>query len=379
MKRLKNDDTLTKLGDIYHYLLVLKYCCSLKEDEIIYVEQFGDISKVATNDSFQMEVKHHIDEHKMVDRDSEFWNTLKNWLENKETMEKFNSYILLTTSSFDETSAFYNWESQNTDERLENLKEIGRERKKKEKTFRELYEKIFNVFSEEEIKSIIGKVIVNAGEKNITFLKKELQQHPHFQNVNEADFNPYINELLGYIINKPSTPPFSWRIEFNEFKRLTIELRDRFANSSRTIPSTYDGKEVSNVDVFLDKKFVQEIKRIKYDEEIKEAINNVWRKNSTVIDYFEGNYIFFNDLKTYKNGLNKKINYVKKNFEIDYSDEVEKKRIRGSQKLFNEVMAMDLENFGIIKSNTRFFQNGVIHEIVDDGDIYWYIEEEDDE
>ncbi|WP_066313763.1 ABC-three component system protein [Bacillus sp. FJAT-29814] len=379
MKRLKNDDTLTKLGDIYHYLLVLKHCCSLRENEVIFVEQFGDISKISSDDSFQMEVKHHVDEHNMVDRDSEFWNTLKNWLINKEEMKRFKSYILLTTSIIDEESAFYDWESKSADERLSKLKEVGMERRKKEKTFRELYDKIFNTFTEEEIKLIISRVALHTGENNITLIRKEIQQHPHFQNVSEDDFDSYVNELLGYVINKPTTPPFAWHINFSEFKSLTIELRDRFANNGRIIPSKYGGKELSNVEKYLDHKFVQEIIRIKYDNQVKEAINDVWRKNSTVIEYFNDNLIFFDDVKSYKNGLSKKLNHIKENYVLDLSEKEENHRIKGAKKFFNKAMTMELENFGMIKSNTRFFQNGVIHEIVDDGNVYWYIEEDENE
>jgi hypothetical protein len=378
LKRLKNDDTLTKLGDIYHYLLVLKHCCELKEGETIFVEQFGDITKISPDDSYQMEVKHHVEENKIRDRDSEFWNTLKNWLENELTVRQFKYLILLTTSYIDSSSIFSDWNLSNGDERLKRIKDMGQERKKKEATFRGLYNRIFDNFSDDVIKSILEKVVLRSSENNVTLIKEEIKKHPHFQNVSSASFEPYINDLLGFIVNKPIHPPFRWEIKYIDFKNYSTELRDRYSLKGRVIPPKYDGKIIDNYDSYSDRKFVHEIRKINYETEVEEAINNVWRKNNTVIEYFEDNYVFFEDLETYKNGLREKMNYKKKNLDLDFSDQDKKKRIKESKKFFNGAMSMELERFGMINSNVRFFQNGVIHEIVDDEDLYWYIESDEE-
>jgi hypothetical protein len=379
MNRLKNDDTLTKLGDIYHYLLVLKYCLDLKEGEKIYVEQFGDISKEGKDDSFQMEVKHHINESNLTDRDSEFWNTLKNWLENKDYISGFKELILLTTSTINQSSSFYDWETKNIEERLHALKKIGSVKKKKEETFRKLYDKIFNDFDEEEIKSIIGKVKICSGLYNVSLIKDELRNHSHFLNVKEENFEPYLNSLLGYIIRLPVDPPYSWEISHRDIKSVTVDLRDHFSENNRAIPMKYETMETSNTDKYMDRRFVKEIERIKYEEMIPEAINDVWRTNSTIIDYFTNNYVFYESLEAYKKNMQKKLNLLKKNYELDYSDKEEKTRLKESKKYYNRAMLMELEGFGIIKINSRFFQNGIIHEIVDNGLIYWYIDGEENE
>lgn len=378
MARLKHDDTLTKLGDIYHYLLVLKYCFELKLDEKIHVEQYGDISKESPNDSFQMEVKHHINQSNLTDRDSEFWNTLKNWLENKNHMNKFKELILLTTSQLNQASSFYDWEVKSANERLNILKEVSQEKKKREESFRGTYNKIFNNFNEEDIKSIVSKITIISGSQNVSLLKNELKVHPHFLNVDELSFDSYLDSLLGHIIRCPASPPYDWEISYTDFKKVTVDLRDRFSTNNRIIPNNYETKNITNVDKYMNRKFVKEIKRIKYDEMISDAINDVWRTNNTVIDYFDGNYIFFDDLKAYKKGLGRKLKIIKKDFELDYSDAEEKVRLKQSKKYFNKSMSGELEGFGMIRTNSRFFQNGIIHEIVDKGLIHWYIEGEEE-
>ncbi|POB09628.1 hypothetical protein CO251_15595 [Sulfobacillus sp. hq2] len=128
MKRLGNDATLTRLGDVYQYLFVVKNCLELKENEQIYVEQYGDIAKISPKDSVQTEVKHHLSEHNLSDRSEDFWKSLRNWLKNYDYAAKFKSLILLTTSSIPATSAFYQWDLKHPTDRLSILKDIGQMR-----------------------------------------------------------------------------------------------------------------------------------------------------------------------------------------------------------------------------------------------------------
>ncbi|WP_217579050.1 hypothetical protein, partial [Mesorhizobium sp. GbtcB19] len=85
-----------KLGDIFHYLIVLEHCLDLKENEIIVVERYGDLSIESTELSKNMEVKNHIKQKNFLDRDVEFWKTLKNWMENYRGVKRFDKLILLT-------------------------------------------------------------------------------------------------------------------------------------------------------------------------------------------------------------------------------------------------------------------------------------------
>src|SRR6218665_1233239 len=139
----KNDDTKTKLGDIYHYYIVLQHCLNLQEDEVLYVEKYGDISVTSNEKSVNIEIKHHDEEHQLNDRNTDFWKTIRNWVKYHENMRQFKSLLLFTTSDFPDKSKLENWNILSGEERLDVLKEIGKEVKLTEKTFRPYYNEIF--------------------------------------------------------------------------------------------------------------------------------------------------------------------------------------------------------------------------------------------
>lgn len=132
----RNVDTKTKLGDIYHYYVVLSYCLELQENETILVEKYGDISIESTEDSKNIEVKRHQGDHTLSDRHIDFWKTLRNWIKYHHNMRDFKKLILFTTSTFGENSNLKSWNSVKAYERLKILIEIGHDVKKAEEGFR---------------------------------------------------------------------------------------------------------------------------------------------------------------------------------------------------------------------------------------------------
>ena len=75
-KKAVYDATLTKAGDIYQYLIALKDCFELNNDEKLQIEVNGDVSILnEAGGKFQKEVKHHFGEENLADRDIDFWKT----------------------------------------------------------------------------------------------------------------------------------------------------------------------------------------------------------------------------------------------------------------------------------------------------------------
>ena len=76
-KKSVNDATLTKIGDIYQYLIALRDCFELNDGEILQIEIGGDVSVINESGGiFQKEVKHHLSVNNLSDRDIDFWKTL---------------------------------------------------------------------------------------------------------------------------------------------------------------------------------------------------------------------------------------------------------------------------------------------------------------
>lgn len=368
MIRQKNDDTLTKLGDIFHYLIVLEHCLDLKENEIIVVERYGDLSIESTELSKNMEVKNHIKQKNFLDRDVEFWKTLKNWMENYRDVKRFNKLILLTTSDVKETSPFYKWNKLKPMEKLEVIKNIGEDEKSNERIFRGLYKKVF-VYPENQILELLGKIELNTSEIRVSERIAKIKKHPIFKLINEIDSDAFIQELLGYILTHVVNPPYIWEITEKDFKRKAIEVRDRFSNTKRPLPNLFEDKNPPSYTTYEDKHFVKAIEEIEYLDEIEEAIGNYWRMSQTIIMYFQDNPIYLRDIEEYKNDLEKKVTRLKKKSMRNCKEK--EHVIEKSQDFYDDTMLMDSKSFGTIDPNRDYFQHGIIHTIVNEKKVNW--------
>jgi hypothetical protein len=383
MERAINDSTLTKIGDIYHYYIALLDCFSMKKDDILQIEVNGDISKIAKkNDfSFQKEVKHHIGEDKLSDRDIDLWKTLDNWVTEYERIKSFNKLILFTTSEIPETCAFYGWNNKRCEEKLIIITKIGEKTKKREESFRTHYKSIFS-----------------GSGKNNTFLidvlsKFEIEHcQPEINNIS-ASFNDligyipvmnrdhYIAALLGIILAKVKDPPYTWEVTKEEFDLIQQELIVIYDKPDKIpLPNQFADQIPTKVehDLYLKKPFVMEIKKIEFDEMITRAVIDFWRMEMTVLKYFSDNFIYNKSLPNYKEDIKTRLNYFKEEKLIDYYEAERPKQISESKKLYTGVMCWKAEDFGSIVQNRPYFQNGVIHDIVNDGNFSWDLGEKDE-
>ncbi|URZ05449.1 ABC-three component system protein [Clostridium felsineum] len=378
MKRASNDATLNKIGDIYQYLIALLKCFELNEGESILIEVLGDVTKVSQKDSFQMEVKHHIGEDYLSDRDVDFWKTLKNWTIEYDKIKNYDKLILYTTSSIDKDSPFLDWNHKKDSEKMSVLKGIGEIKKSREETFREIYNDIFNVatYDNKKILLILSKLEIQNKQMQIVNIDAEFNKHiKHIPEINRKNF---IFSLLGLIIKGIQEPPHYWEITYKDFEVMIQDTTPTFMNAERVpLPDDFSDAEISvgEEEVFCDKEFVKAIKNIQHDKEVPKAINDYWRKNMTIAKYYKDNFIFNTSVSSYKKMLQNKLGYEKENRVIDYEDAERNVQIKESKKFYNYVMGWEASSFGRINPNREFFQKGIIHEIVDSGDFCWDIGE----
>lgn len=373
--RQKNDDTLTKLGDIFHYIIVLEKCLQMKEKEKIIVEQYGDLSKVSHENSENIEIKHHTSEMNFADRNVEFWKSLKNWLENYDNVKQFKKLMLLTTSTIKVDSIFFEWNSINKEKRFAIVKQVGSEKKEKEQQFRDYYNKIFS-FPKSKILCVLERMELVTSETGIKKRKRELMQEPVFMLISEEYADSFINELLGHILLLPSEPPHSWVINYDDFKKKANEIRDRFSKGTRPLPDSFRRQEPLDTERYLERNFVTAIHEIEYLSEVNTAIRNYWRAIQTIVNYFQDNPIFLDDIEGYKDDLTDKLNRLKRiAMRRQLSPEMNDVIIK-SQDFYDEIMSLGAEPFGTISPNRNFFQQGIIHEIVDEQKLNWYLGDE---
>ena len=99
----KNDASASIKGTIYQFYVALEKCFNLLKNENIYIEKYGDI----TSNSEQIEVKHY--QKCLTNLDKNFWNTLKNWLQDDFDISSYKNLILLTTQDMGNKCLFKDW------------------------------------------------------------------------------------------------------------------------------------------------------------------------------------------------------------------------------------------------------------------------------
>lgn len=382
MTKAVNDATLNKAGDIYQYLIALKDCFELNDGDALQIEINGDVSIINnTGGLFQKEVKHHFGDTFLSDRDVDFWKTLANWYVDYERVKIFSQYILSTTAKISNASHFYGWESIDKHEKLKRLKDIGTISKKKEETFRNQYNRIFDIhYDEDRLLEILDKFIIESAKASLVGISNEFTKYVgHIPNENR---DGYIGALLGEIMIKVKDPPHKWEVNRAEFEQILQAQTTAYGTKGvMPLPNEYAKADVpkEKITTLEQKKFVTSIREIQYDKMIPSAMSDYWKVDLTVAKYFRDNHMYLESLETYMDNLSEKMKYTKEDSELNAEGATEEEQIKISKHLYNSVMRWDVNDFGSIIRNQGFFQRGVIHNIVDETDFRWKVGGEKDE
>lgn len=193
MAKAVNDATEQKAGDIFQYLVALRDCFELDENDTLQIEVNGDVSIISGNAGrFQKEVKHHFGNSSLNERNIDFWKTLANWYEDFERIDHFSSLVLHTTANIKKTSPFYGWNELSREQKLEKVEQIGSIQKEHEKGFREQYNRIFDdSYDQERLLTILGKFRII----ELNDLKAQLKRKVKQQKTNEKS-TAYIKKNL---------------------------------------------------------------------------------------------------------------------------------------------------------------------------------------
>lgn len=382
MNKAINDATLQQAGTIYQYLIALKDCFELNDNDTLQIEIHGDVSIINNlGGLYQKEVKHHFGEKSLSDRDIDFWKTLANWYTDYERAIGFSYLILSTTANISTSSPFSAWNESKKEEKLKIVREIGNPAKEKEETFRSQYNRIFNdTYNEEHLLNILDRFKIASSQTSLTGISSQFSKY--IRTIPEANRDGYIGALLGRILKKITDPPHRWEVTKREFDEICqVESVAYGTNGSVPLPKEYAKATVPNSETTIleRKKFVDAIREIEHDSEIVKAISDYWKANMTIAKYFKDNLMYWESLDEYIDDLSSKMGYAKSNSEIEADGVDFREKLKISQKLYNGVMQWDANDFGSIVRNQGYFQRGVIHNIVDETDFKWKVGGEKDE
>lgn len=381
MAKAVNDATEQKAGDIYQYLIALRDCFELVGNDTLEIEVNGDVSIISENSGkFQKEVKHHFGKTFLGDRDIDFWKTLANWYEDYERIKNFHSLILYSTSGIRITSPFCGWNELTAENKLAKIEKIGSITKDREKGFREQYTRIFNEgYNKDRLLEILAKFTIASSRTNIVGISDEFSKF--VGHIPKENRDSYIGALLGRIMILLKNPPHRWEVSRTSFDKMLQDESAAYGDArSKPLPTEFaqgvvPGDEES---ALKEKRFVKAIMDIDYSQMIPSAVQDYWKTDMTIAKYFRDDFTYLSSLETYKGDLSQKLMYAKEEKKLDAAGKPEAEKILLSKHLYLQAMQWEAMDFGSIIRNQGFFQHGVIHNVVDDGDFEWKVGDEDE-
>ena len=381
MVKAVNDATEQKAGDIYQYIIALRDCFELDGNDTLQIEVNGDVSIISEDSGkFQKEVKHHFGKTFLGDRDIDFWKTLANWYEDYERIKSFRSLILYSTSDIKMTSPFYGWNGLAAENKLAKIEEIGSVTKSREKGFREQYTRIFNEeYNKDQLLEILSKFTIEASRTNIVGISGEFSKF--IGHIPKENRDSYIGALLGRIMILLKNPPHRWEVSRTSFDKMLQDESAAYGDArSKPLPTEFaQGVVPSDKESALrEKQFVKAIMDIDYPQMIPSAVQDYWKTDMTIAKYFRDDFTYLSSLEMYKEDLSQKLMYEKEEKKLDAEGKSPAEKEQISKRLYLEAMRWAPVDFGSIIRNQGFFQHGVIHNIVDDGDFEWKVGDEDE-
>jgi len=381
MAKAVNDATEQKAGDIYQYLIALRDCFELVGNDTLQIEVNGDVSIISGNSGkFQKEVKHHFGKTFLGDRDIDFWKTLANWYEDYERIKNFHSLILYSTSGIRITSPFCGWNELTAENKLAKIEKIGSITKDREKGFREQYTRIFNEgYNKDRLLEILAKFTIASSRTNIVGISDEFSKF--VGHIPKENRDSYIGALLGRIMILLKNPPHRWEVSRTSFDKMLQDESVAYGDArSKPLPTEFaQGVVPSDEESALkEKRFVKAIMDIDYSQMIPSAVQDYWKTDMTIAKYFRDDFTYLSSLETYKGDLSQKLMYAKEEKKLDAAGKPEAEKILLSKHLYLQAMQWEAMDFGSIIRNQGFFQHGVIHNVVDDGDFEWKVGDEDE-
>lgn len=375
------DSTPQKAGDMFQYIIALNDCFDMQPGDSLYIEKYGDVSCIKKEGSFQKEIKHHFEDQNLSERDIDLWKTLANWYEAFEEQKIFSELILYTTANIQEKSCFNGWNAKTPQEKLDILKEIGKEQKKNEETFRRQYNRIFdNQHDEIKLLNILERMKIMCSQTKLLGVSLLFDKHSQLHPIPKCQRDRYIGALLGQILFKIKDPPNQWNVSFEEFEAMQQMIAPAYMDEkSVSLPDEFACVDISEEirNKYNKKRFAKAIHEINLQKKVSEAVSDYWKTEMTIANYFRDNPVYMKDYDGYRNDLKGLMEDNKDFYKVDVGNGND--AIAMSQKEYLTAMQWDPKDFGTIVQNRRFFQHGVMHDIVEVGEFEWKIEVESDE
>lgn len=364
----KNSALTTALAFHYQVLIGLDKCFSLEDGQTVWFEKDGDVSVISSDitESSQTEVKDYTAP--LTDHHENLWKTLKNWLAPEFNHTQYGVLILYTTQSFGVTTRLKNWNSQNSEQRLEVLKCIFADRTQdqldaeKPSEIIRIQKQVMLNSTESELKSILGKIILNVEVDDLDVLRQGFftKLDGFIPLANRRSFS---EGLIGFIYEQANNT--HWKIEKKLFNQKKESLTARWGPTLFTIPD-FNNRDATEyeVEIYLSQLFAHKILEIEYEDVLPEAIGNWLELRNSLIEELDGYPQFRDTVKRYREQWVRQF--------------IARHRTAGrkqgclttiSQDLYDQVTSESPFGIDGYPNPDFVFRNGLIHDLMDDEDL----------
>lgn len=369
-KKTQHESKAPTKAIIYQLCVAIKACYEMRKNQIVYIEEFGDVSNP---DASNYEVKQFSDN--LTDNHLSLWKTIKNWL--YIDCSSYKRLVIYTTQDFSSDSTIKNWNNSTNNQKYELLKAIYEKQKnnfaskvskaKESSTVvpSEVYkiqQIVFNGENESKLFSIIEKIDIAAASGDMEELYQELKE-TRITGVLEGKKDDFLQNLIGYISQANKNKNHCWEITYSDFHKKIQELTETYCSNTKIFPEKYINDTPKEVEVDEKKKylFVEKINDIEFQEKAREAI----------ISYI--NYIktIKNEFSSYEIPPNRIKKYIEENiqsFEIKYELQCINSTcsVQESKSFFLEIIGSEpskMEGYDVVPKK---FRNGLIHSELND-------------
>lgn len=359
---MSNSDASTKiLGFEYQKMVALIKCLEAKNNTVIHLECFGDISDGNTS----TETKHSINDGKeLYDTHLDFWKTLGNIIESKLDFKNYDNFILHTTAKIRVGSIFDGWNM---------LTDVEKETKILSIIPNETIKSYCNKAKScdpTDLRSIFKRFKIEDEQKNAReFYRNILIQHPIITTpVPKIHIESFACFLLGYISEKLiSSYDYIWKIDKNEFqidfqvylKNFLID--DLIFPNLKIDPTTISDKGY---------KFTTELKNIGYTSKIANALNDYFRANLNRIEIIKTRKSLAQSLDNFDDEISEHFSDLKITFENKLGLSLFNDYKKESRQFYDEHqtnISLKRDLYGV-KSDTikTYYPKGRTHHIIEE-------------
>lgn len=357
-----NKDASTKiLGFKYQEMVALVKCLEAKNNTIIYLECYGDVSDAETS----TEIKHSIDDKKeLYDTHIDFWKTLGNIVEYKDDFENYKHFILHTTAKIKIDSIFEKWELLSKEEKAVKVLSI-----KPNNTISPHFQKVKKC-DLEDLKSILCRFKIESEQQNSKeYYKNILIEHNVITtSIPKEQNEAFVCLLLGHLSKELiNSENYKWKIDANQFK-MDFQVYAKNYKIDDLIFPNIEIDETKTIDNGF--KFTNELKNINYETKIGSALKDYFRAQINRLEILNSRKSLASNLDDYDDEILEEFIDMKKSFEDKLKTNLFNDHIEESRRFYDDFLNLISNKKDLlgVKSETikNYYPKGRTHHNIED-------------